>query len=258
MKSVLFALLSISFTLHASTECKDKNLNGLGDKIDFYYELKTLDTFEYLGEFESAAPAGIQDTFGSGDNTCREVKATYFKYIDGTNYAIYTTHDDYCDGGNTIGVMINMSLYQSVFSYRRHGALKIEDSIVAYIGDSEIECVEANQDLVKKDPLTKVEAQKIEDYLNDICGDTFCGGDVDYNISNFVCTKEACTLDVHGSYYYDEDDNGSFINKCDLSPIVDNLRKETDYDKKEDMVYDFVVFGSCLDPKKIINRIFSL
>jgi len=240
---LIFVMSFASATTATSKSCKDKNLNEVTEKIDYYYELKTLEAFTQLGQFDSAAPAGMGDVFENNGETCREVKATYLKHIDGTQYVLYTTHEDYCDGGNTIGVMVNMSLYQSVFSFNQHGAVSIEDSIVAYIGDSEIECVDDKPAA----PLTLKETKKIEDYLNDICGDTFCGGDIDYNISNFVCTSDSCTLDVYGSYYFDEDDRGSFKNVCDLAPIANKLRKADSYDKKEDMVYDYVVFGSCLD-----------
>ena len=46
---------------------------------------------------------------------------------------MFTTHDDYCDGGNTMGVIVDMDLYKS-------DGETMEEAIVADVGDSEVYC----------------------------------------------------------------------------------------------------------------------
>jgi len=58
--------------------------------------------------------------------------ATYLKHNkSGKTYVMFTTHDDYCDGGNTQGLIIDMEIY---------GQRKLEDAVVADIGDSGVYC----------------------------------------------------------------------------------------------------------------------
>jgi hypothetical protein len=45
---------------------------------------------------------------------------------------MFTTHDDYCDGGNTIGIVFDMEIYKQ---------RKLKESIVGEIGDSEFYCL---------------------------------------------------------------------------------------------------------------------
>ncbi|MCO4756284.1 MAG: hypothetical protein KC478_17520, partial [Bacteriovoracaceae bacterium] len=75
---------------------------------------------------------GFSDTFGVAPNLCHDVMATYLKHkASGKTYVMFTTHDDYCDGGNTIGIIVDMKLYSQQ---------KLEEAVVAQIGDSEVYC----------------------------------------------------------------------------------------------------------------------
>ena len=132
MRILLLALLVLgSFSSFAKDNCTDKNLNGI--KIgETYNQLQYHKRFKLLFESDSPAPAGFSDYFGSGSELCHDVKATYLKHNpSGKTYVMFTTHDDYCDGGNTTGIMIDMVLY---------GKHKLEDAIVGDIGDSEFYC----------------------------------------------------------------------------------------------------------------------
>src|SRR5690606_7179007 len=102
------------------------NLNGIKG-VDSYRQLQYLNRFELVASVDSAAPAGFEDVFGKSENLCRDVMATYLKHTSGTLYVMYTTHDDYCDGGNTIGIMLNMSKYSNERS-------SLKDSVVGTIG----------------------------------------------------------------------------------------------------------------------------
>lgn len=132
MKKLFLALLFIAISSNAFADCSDQNLTGMRG-VDYYQQLQDLKRFELIAEVWSAAPAGFENTFGTVDNLCRDVKATYLKHESGTIYVMYTTHDDYCDGGNTIGIMINMDKYLSERN-------SLEDSVVATISDSEFIC----------------------------------------------------------------------------------------------------------------------
>ena len=131
MRVLTLILTLISLNLFAA-DCVDSNLNGI-EMGTSYDDLQYFTRFELLFESDSAAPAGFSDTFGLDSELCRDVTATYIKHYDGTKYVMYTTHDDYCDGGNTIGIMVNLTKYADEDS-------KLEDAIVATIGDSEFYC----------------------------------------------------------------------------------------------------------------------
>jgi hypothetical protein len=242
MKSlILLAVMLMQMVAFAAKDnCADPNLNNM-EGVDYYSELQYLTRFTKLFEMSSTAPAGFEDMFGSGNELCRDITATYLKHYDGTIYVLYTTHDDYCDGGNTIGYMINMTKYEDEDS-------SLAASVVAEIGDSEIYCVEATTapaPEVSTNVLTIDEARKVEDYLNDICGDTYCGGDNDYVVSGLVCDTEKCSIKVAVASYYGDFEPYSYT--CEMTEIKAELKKANarTYDDKEDVFYDYLL-DNCL------------
>jgi hypothetical protein len=130
-KLIILLTLVMSYSTLAATKCKDKNFKGLefGENYD---QLKYRNRFTLLYEAASPAPAGYSDYFGTAPELCFDVMATYLKHnTSGKTYLMYTTHDDYCDGGNTSGIILDMDLYTQQ---------NLEGSIVADIGDSEVNC----------------------------------------------------------------------------------------------------------------------
>jgi len=133
MKNLILTILTFtSITSFASDDCKDKNLKNIKG-VDYYNQLQYLNRFEKVFEVDTTAPAGFDDMFGEGNDICRDVTATYLKHTSGTIYVMYTTNDDYCDGGNTSGIMINMDKYMDEES-------KLNDSVVGEISDSDFIC----------------------------------------------------------------------------------------------------------------------
>ena len=131
MKIIALLSLLVSSAVFANEDCKDKNFNGLELGIE-YNKLQYHKRFKKLYEGDSPAPVGYDDFFGDKDSLCKDVMATYLKhYKSDTTYIMYTTHEDYCDGGNTIGIIIDYKKYQSS---------TFEDAIVAEIGDSGVYC----------------------------------------------------------------------------------------------------------------------
>lgn len=114
-----------------TTGCKDKNFNGLEDYTS-YDKLQYYKRFSVLYSGDSPPPIGYEDTFGTAGSHCYATNVAFIKHYSGKVYAMYTTHDDFCDGGNTIGVVIDMDLY---------GNGETEKAIVAEIGDSELVCL---------------------------------------------------------------------------------------------------------------------
>lgn len=131
--SLGITLLIGSHSVNAATkgDCKDPNFDNLGSS-SIYNELENLARFSGFHSFPSPAPAGLMGYGANPDSICYDIVATYFTHkASKKDYVMYTTHDDYCDGGNTFGVIIDMHIYNSK---------KLEDSIVADIGDSDVVC----------------------------------------------------------------------------------------------------------------------
>lgn len=131
-KLFLIAFISLFGTMAlANSDCKDSNLNDLDFAVN-YDEIDKTGKFVKLYSSDSPAPAGYEEIFGDGDTLCHAVEATYYQHkATGKKYVVFSTWDDYCDGGNTIGVMIDMDLYIDQ---------KLEEAAVAEVGDSEMYC----------------------------------------------------------------------------------------------------------------------
>ncbi len=114
--------------------CKDANFNGL--KADHYSKIRYHNRFQHLYTGNSPAPAGIEPLVFDGA-ICYATTATYLKHKSGKIYVMFTTGDDYCDGGNTTGAIVDTELYRDKQS--------IAESVVGEINDGEPSCV-AKQD----------------------------------------------------------------------------------------------------------------
>jgi hypothetical protein len=53
--------------------------------------------------------------------------------------------------------------------------------------------------------LTKSESNEIVNYLNNICPDTYCGGDYNYYPQDIQCDETSCTLTMRIQEYYQGD-----------------------------------------------------
>ena len=49
------------------------------------------------------------------------------------------------------------------------------------------------------------EANKVSEYLNYICMDTFCGGDFNWTSANISCNENSCTLQMDAMSWYDDE-----------------------------------------------------
>lgn len=128
----LCLIISLSTSALAVEKCRDANLVGLNSEP--FGEIASKKGFRKLFEGSSVAPAGYPDVFGSGETICKAVNVIYVEHIKSkTVYAMFTTHDDYCDGGNTIGIMLDMEKYRSTSN-------TLEEAVVGKIGDGEFYC----------------------------------------------------------------------------------------------------------------------
>ena len=59
----------------------------------------------------------------------------------------------------------------------------------------------SNATMANNSFLTKTEIKKIETYLDDVCPDTYCGGDLNYSPSNLECDSDSCSLDFTAQGY---------------------------------------------------------
>lgn len=130
----LIALFILSFgvTAQASDKfanCEDSNFNGLPVGVHFS-DLKYRNRFTEVLKVERMLAPGGFEIFGEGENICRKVHAAYLRHNPSRKlYAVVSTYDDSCDGGNTIGVIIDMDKYEAA-----------QASVVAEIGDGEVVC----------------------------------------------------------------------------------------------------------------------
>ena len=125
-------ILSFSTSVFAEKKCKDLNLDGLSG--EHYNDLQNQRRFRKLFQGDSPAPVGYSDIFGEGESACKAVEVTFLEHIQSNKiYAIYTTHDDYCDGGNTLGIVIDTKKYRDL-------SISTSDAVVGRVGDGEFNC----------------------------------------------------------------------------------------------------------------------
>lgn len=129
----------------------------------------------------------------------------------------------------------------------------------------------------QSDFLTPAQAQKVNTYMDNICPDTYCGGDISFYTHGLTCNGNSCTLELTGSgssefdnasiktaantskitsefknvvinfgamsvFSYDEDgfEDASFKFSCTMNDLPLDI---TDYRAKKDLVYELVVWG---------------
>src|SRR5688500_6059536 len=56
----------------------------------------------------------------------------------------------------------------------------------------------------KKEALSAEQSAEIVDYLDELCGDTFCEGEFDYDFDSFTCDDAKCTLSFSAKHYESE------------------------------------------------------
>jgi hypothetical protein len=132
----LIVVLVLSFSMLANakprlqTNCLDSNFNGIDTELK-YSKLQYLKRFQLLYSGPSPAPAGLYP-LNVGDYICFDTTATYLKHKPSNKvYIMFTSGSDYCDGGNTGGVIIDLETYISK---------KLDESVVANIGDGDVVC----------------------------------------------------------------------------------------------------------------------
>lgn len=129
---VSLVLILVSSLSLASANCKDQNFKGIA--YEDYDELKDYKRFELLYHGDSPAPVGFGELFSNNEEVCWDVRVTFLKHKPSEKvYAMYTTHDDYCDGGNTMGIIIDLKKYDN-------RSIHFSDTVVGEIGDSEFRC----------------------------------------------------------------------------------------------------------------------
>ncbi len=131
------------------------------------------------------------------------------------------------------------------------------------------------------DFLTKSEADKINGYMDDICMDTYCGGDINFYTQGMSCSGDTCTikylaktwsgssdsfdadllkaLEGKTKKFYslnselkfenfgpDEDDTASVNISCTMKKLNAKDLAEYDNDKQEYMY--MTILESCIDP----------
>lgn len=127
--------------------------------------------------------------------------------------------------------------------------------------------------------LTLDQADKVNSYLDRICPDTYCGGDINFFPQGINCEGDSCTVKFlgYGSSFFNEQyiqkvigkkivsseypNANIIIHSANVVMAQDNFEKmkitfncqigklpmgQLSYSQKEDIVYDMVVFG-CID-----------
>lgn len=125
--------------------------------------------------------------------------------------------------------------------------------------------------------LTELEAVRADSYMDNICPDTYCGGDIAFYTQGLTCSGNSCTLELTGGGYsefdnqavaaavntskvtkeyknvvinfgamsvtgIDEDgfEGANFAFSCTMNDLPMNMNN---YREKQDLIYDLVVWG---------------
>jgi len=144
--------------------------------------------------------------------------------------------------------------------------------------------VMATQATLAKPFLSPVESDQIKGYMNEICGDTYCGGDIEYFPLDLDCDESQCVIEFYGKTYFevqsqyyqlgemmslvgqtktyaklesqitfisfelDDESKGELSFSCALTNLS---QKEMSYTEKEDYMYDKIL-DSCITPYEVI------
>jgi len=83
----------------------------------------------------------------------------------------------------------------------------------------------ASEPVLTKPVLTKFESKEIVSYLDGICGDTYCGGDINYYPQDIKCDETSCTLTMRAVEYYSNDFDIARLNtEIGNSSNIDNYK----------------------------------
>lgn len=98
------------------------------------------------------------------------------------------------------------------------------------------------------------------DYLNNICGDTYCGGDLDYTVNQITCDEVNCNIDVNVFSLYEDD--SKIISKISTLSLEQrnstelSVSESLDYGFDEHDEYEYPIFNAtCKIPKTNISKI---
>ncbi len=131
-KFSLITALSLCLTVMGSEYCEvspDFVKNG-GGYLDLDNNVEIL--FEGWGApvFDKFITAYNELSWNDENIPCMALKNTYLRdTLTGKQYLMITTHEDYCDGGNTWGYIIDTQ-----------AAKRFEGSIVGEVSDGEVYC----------------------------------------------------------------------------------------------------------------------
>jgi hypothetical protein len=101
--------------------------------------------------------------------------------------------------------------------------------------------------------LTEAESQVLVREIDNICGDSWCSGDLNYGFDQLVCNSATCYFDIRAITRNDNGKNQSRSYRCPLpgfQKAADLLRVETTFDGQTrytytDKLYDAV--GQCIN-----------
>jgi hypothetical protein len=103
--------------------------------------------------------------------------------------------------------------------------------------------------------LTETEAQAVVRELDDICGDSWCSGDLNYGFDRLLCHDNECYMDLRAITRNDNGANQSRAYRCELKGFqsaADLLLVETNFDGSKRLTYTSKLYdavGECINEK---------
>lgn len=144
--TLLLLTLSIAVSASASVEkvnssCKDSNFDETYIYDGGYKRINKYERFSRVNTFYTVTPGQLFESYFDIDLDespnysafCFSVKAHYFTHTaSNKEYVMYTTHEDQCDGGNTMGVIVDVAQFKDG---------KGREAIVAEVRDRAMYCL---------------------------------------------------------------------------------------------------------------------
>ena len=130
------------------------------------------------------------------------------------------------------------------------------------------------------DFLTKLEAESVNSYMDNICPDTYCGGDINFYTTGMKCSGSTCELGLSAEGHMNDDSildfellkskegttegtgnvlvsfkgtdtdfdskNGRYTKALFSCVLKDLPTQKMSYSEKEELIYDLVVF-ECIE-----------
>lgn len=103
--------------------------------------------------------------------------------------------------------------------------------------------------------LTETEAQAVVSELDNICGDSWCAGDLNYGFDRLLCHNNECYLDLRAITRNDSGANQSRSYRCELKGFqsaADLLLVESNFDGSKRLTYTSKLYdavGECINEK---------